>query len=83
MKIRIARPSPALVIAMIALFVSLGGSALAVSGGGDQGRGEPTAQPALASSRSASASSWTGTRRRSTARSTLRSATQSARKEKE
>lgn len=37
MKIRIARPSPALVIAMIALFVSLGGSALAVSNGGDQG----------------------------------------------
>lgn len=37
MKVRISRPSPALVIAMIALFVSLGGSAVAVSRSGDQG----------------------------------------------
>lgn len=37
MKIRISRPSPALVIAMVALFVSLGGSALAVSSSNDQG----------------------------------------------
>jgi hypothetical protein len=36
MKIKIARPSPAMVLAMIALFVSLGGSALAVSGGEEQ-----------------------------------------------
>lgn len=34
MKIRNARPSPALVIAMIALFASLGGSALAVTHSG-------------------------------------------------
>jgi len=33
MKIKIARPSPAMILAMVALFVSLGGSALAVSGG--------------------------------------------------
>jgi hypothetical protein len=36
MKIKIARPSPAMVVAMIALFVSLGGSALAVSGDSDE-----------------------------------------------
>jgi hypothetical protein len=36
MKIKIPRPSPAMVIAMIALFVSLGGSAVAVSQGGDK-----------------------------------------------
>ena len=36
MKVRIPRPSPAMVIAMIALFVSLGGSAVAVSHSGDQ-----------------------------------------------
>lgn len=35
MKLRNVRPSPALVIAMIALFASLGGSALAVTRGGD------------------------------------------------
>jgi hypothetical protein len=34
MKARIPRPSPALVIAMIALFLSLGGSAIAVSRSG-------------------------------------------------
>jgi hypothetical protein len=33
MKIKLSRPSPAMVIAMIALFASLGGSALAVSRG--------------------------------------------------
>lgn len=33
MKIKTARPSPAMVVAMIALFASLGGTALAVSGG--------------------------------------------------
>lgn len=33
MKIKTARPSPAMVVAMIALFASLGGSALAVSSG--------------------------------------------------
>lgn len=32
MKTKVARPSPAMVVAMIALFASLGGSALAVSG---------------------------------------------------
>lgn len=36
MKIKIERPSPAMVLATIALFVSLGGSALAVSGGGEK-----------------------------------------------
>lgn len=36
MKIKVARPSPAMVVAMIALFVSLGGSALAVSGSGNE-----------------------------------------------
>ncbi len=38
MKIKLGRPSPAMVVAMIALFASLGGSALAVSRGG-QGSG--------------------------------------------
>jgi hypothetical protein len=33
MKIKLHRPSPAMVVAMIALFASLGGSALAVSRG--------------------------------------------------
>lgn len=38
MKIKLSRPSPAMVIALIALFASLGGSALAVSRNG-QGSG--------------------------------------------
>jgi len=37
MKVKIPHPSPAMVVAMIALFVSLGGSAVAVSRGGDNG----------------------------------------------
>jgi hypothetical protein len=36
MKTKIARPSPAMVVAMIALFASLGGSALAVSSGDEK-----------------------------------------------
>lgn len=36
MKARILRPSPSMVIAMIALFISLGGSAVAVTRSGDQ-----------------------------------------------
>lgn len=48
MKARMLRPSPSMVIAMIALFISLGGSALAVTRSGDQtadrasGRGKLT-----------------------------------------
>jgi len=36
MKARILRPTPSMVIAMIALFISLGGSAVAVTRSGDQ-----------------------------------------------
>lgn len=36
MKIKIPRPSPAMVVAMIALFATLGGTALAVSGSEEQ-----------------------------------------------
>jgi hypothetical protein len=79
MKIKIARPSPAMVLAMIALFASLGGSALAVSGV----MRRPPAQPSAANSRFASASSSTGTPRHSTATSSSQSATRSAKKESE
>lgn len=47
MKPRTALPSPALVIAILALFASLGGSALAVSSSGEADRANPRGKLSL------------------------------------